>query len=207
MRGAVGGQTEQTVITIYPQLPASIVSWHHHGSLSSPSLSPKQTFPIFSMLWNLMASCQAHNSLLAESLLSYASGKWKPMDRKSLNLLQPWLQTYLLMSQWPALLEDAPPSTSLIYHLCWELHLFPGISLYWPFPLSCIYFKLSFFTGSFLSAAKPALLQIVLWPLNLKANKIFLKGEEEVTSMRYQQFIVWVQTIKQSNHLLLSFTK
>ena len=95
MRGAVGGQTEQTVITIYPQLPASIVSWHHHGSLSSPSLSPKQTFPIFSMLWNLMASCQAHNSLLAESLLSYASGKWKPMDRKSLNLLQPWLQTYL----------------------------------------------------------------------------------------------------------------
>lgn len=44
--------------------------------------------------------------------------------------------------------EDAPPSTSLIYHLHWELHLFPGISLYWPFLLSCIYFKLSFFTGS-----------------------------------------------------------
>lgn len=108
----------------------------------------------------------------------------------------PTMTANLPVSQWPALLEDAPPSTSLIYHLCWELHLFPGISLYWPFPLSCIYFKLSFFTGSFLSAAKPALLQIVLWPLNLKSNKIFLKVEEEVTSIGYQQLIVRVQTIK-----------
>ena len=35
-------------------------------SALSPTLQ-EQTFPIFSMLWNLTASLQPHNSFLAES--------------------------------------------------------------------------------------------------------------------------------------------
>ena len=190
MQGVVGGQTEQIVITINPQLPTSIVFWRHHGSLSSLSLSPRTNISY------LLHALKSHGLTPSPQLTlsrkpSFICLKMET-NRQKISRPPPTMTINLptCRSMTCFFGEDAPPSTSLIYHLHLQLHLFPGISLYCPFPLSCIYFKLSFFTGSFLSVAKHALLQIVLWLLNLKANKIFLKGEKEVTSMGYQQFIV-----------------
>lgn len=65
------------------------------------------------------------------------------------------IPTYLPASQCPILLKEI---LFLLPYLNPSL-MSRAPSLCCQFPLSCIYFKLSFFTGSFLSAANPALLQ------------------------------------------------
>lgn len=88
------------------------------------------------------------------------------------NFSLPCLQTYLPTSQCPNLLEEMlffPPNP--IPHLGWELHFFLETSLCWSFPLSCIYFKFSFFTGFFFNQE---------WNLLYSNSSLTFKSESQV---------------------------